>query len=341
MLYVIPIEPLEERYSAQWLQWVRQYLMNWSWDFHVIDPPYAKYDRIAHGAFLDVVQTNVYKNAQLDIILKLFQAGTIKDGDVFWFHDMWFPGMEMLAYIRDGLGLKIKIYGCLHAGTYDQHDFTHKMGMTGWGRPLEDAWFNLMDGVFVATCFHRDLVCSRRTIEFGKIHVTGFPMYAEDFAYTQLLLDNRERMVVFPHRLDNEKQPYLFDEMARYVSDQSPGWRFMKTKEECQTKKEYYSMLRMAKFAVSFALQETWGIAMQEAVLCGCIPIVPKRLSYDEMYPDIFKYEGRAWEAATLMLNILNVNQHHIRTEVKRLQNRLSEDGRQAFDNMMNIMGLI
>ena len=38
------------------------------------------------------------------------------------------------------------------------------------------------------------------------------------------------------------------------------------------------------------ALQETWGIAMIESVLSGCIPIVPDRLSYSELYPALFKY---------------------------------------------------
>ena len=46
-------------------------------------------------------------------------------------------GLEMLAYVRDGLGLKFKIVGILHAGTYDPHDFLTQKGMASWGRPLE------------------------------------------------------------------------------------------------------------------------------------------------------------------------------------------------------------
>ena len=112
MLYVIPIEPLEERYSAQWLKWTRKFLKEterWhpNFDYTIINP--KAYDKIKKGSFLDVVNTNVYKNKQMQEILKLFQQDKIKDGDIFWFHDMWFPGLEMLAYIRDASKINIKI----------------------------------------------------------------------------------------------------------------------------------------------------------------------------------------------------------------------------------------
>ncbi len=43
--------------------------------------------------------------------------------------------------------------------------------------------------------------------------------------------------------------------------------------------------------STSFALQETWGIAMQEAVYFLNVPICPASLSYPELYPHEFLYD--------------------------------------------------
>ena len=350
MLYVIPIEPLEERYSEQWLRWTKAYLKKTCLrkDYRVINPP--AYKSISNGAFLDVVNTNVYKNAQLKIILGMFQKNQVKDGDIFWFHDMWFPGLEMLAYIRDALGLKIKIYGMLHAGTYDPNDFLTQKGMRGWGHYLEASWFKIVNGVFVATNFHKQFIMNGSTYsQPNRIHVTGFPMYAEEFALPQNAYDERDKIIVFPHRLDSEKQPDLFDEFKQELLEKclwARDYTFIKTKDVCRTKEEYYALLRRAEYAVSFALQETWGIAQTESALCGCVPIVPDRLSYSEMYPSQFKYSQNNRTDVSMAVHLIDTLQNHIKPEavggvLRQLQNDMRRNGESAFNNMMRIMGVV
>jgi hypothetical protein len=56
------------------------------------------------------------------------------------------------------------------------------------------------------------------------------------------------------------------------------------------SKTEYHELLRRSRFAVSFAEQETLGISMYEAACAGTAPIVPNRLSYKEMYGDMWKH---------------------------------------------------
>ena len=351
MLYVLPIEPLQERYSAQWLKWTENYVRSNGIVGHmIINPTKNAYATIQRGSFLDVVNTNVYKNAQLQIVLELFQQDRIKDGDIFWVHDMWFPGLEMLAYIRDGLGLNIKIYGMLHAGTYDSHDFLAKKGMRKWGKYQESAWFNIVDGIFVATNFHKKLIKKNSTgISAKKIHVTGFPMYANDFV-PKWDKNPKDKIIVFPHRLDAEKQPHLFDEFKQEMLEKYPWsreYQFIKTKEVCKTKDEYYQLLRRAEYAVSFAEQETWGIAQIESVLCGCIPIIPNRLSYREMYPSQFKYsQDNKTDDASMAASLIDTLQNHIKPKaidsvLRQLQNDMRRNGESAFNNMMEIMGVI
>lgn len=104
-------------------------------------------------------------------------------------------------------------------------------------------------------------------------------------------------MIVFPHRISPEKHPEMFDELAASM----PDWNCIKTIEVAKDKKEYYSLLRRAKYSVSFADQETFGISMVESFNCGCIPIVPNRLSYKEMFSPEFRYNGPLIEAKNMI----------------------------------------
>lgn len=51
---------------------------------------------------------------------------------------------------------------------------------------------------------------------------------------------------------------------------------------------EYRRRLRQADIVVSTAIQEFFGISVIEAMYCGCVPILPRRLSYPELLPPEF-----------------------------------------------------
>ncbi|MFA5355247.1 MAG: hypothetical protein WC302_00715 [Candidatus Paceibacterota bacterium] len=287
MIINVPIESLEERYSKQWNEWFPRVFEELDELYFCVYPKPLS-DKIRDGSFLDVCATNYFKANQLAGLCQALYNGRIHSGDVIFFHDLWFPGLEMLAYIRDGLGIDFKICGILHAGTYDPFDFVSKKGMGRWGKNLEESWFSFVDEIFVATRYHRDLIYQSRRCR-ALITVTGLPIYYQDIRGNKYY--EKENIVVFPHRLDSEKQPALFDQLANILQKKYHDWQFIKTKEVCETKQQYYDLLGRSKVAVSFAFQETWGIAQQEALIFGCIPIVPNRLSYREMYPESLKYE--------------------------------------------------
>ena len=46
-----------------------------------------------------------------------------------------------------------------------------------------------------------------------------------------------------------------------------------------------------AKVVISFALQENFGFSILEACYLGCIPIVPNRLVYPELYGEKYLYD--------------------------------------------------
>jgi glycosyltransferase involved in cell wall biosynthesis len=47
----------------------------------------------------------------------------------------------------------------------------------------------------------------------------------------------------------------------------------------------YRRLLHQADIVVSTAVQEFFGIAVVEAMYCGCVPVLPRRLSYPEILP--------------------------------------------------------
>lgn len=53
----------------------------------------------------------------------------------------------------------------------------------------------------------------------------------------------------------------------------------------CKDRKEYSQWLRKASIVISTAQHETFGISIVESVYCGALPLLPKRLSYPELFP--------------------------------------------------------
>lgn len=284
-----PIEPIPQRYSEQWNLWFKE---QFETDNLTVTTVYGDKTsgKINQGSFLDVIETNKYKNSQLAQILNILSAYRDEETLILFFHDLWNPALTFISYIREGLGLKnLKICGCLHAGSYDEFDFLNKKGMTPWAKYMELGWFNhVVDQIYVATNFHKKLLMETRIPDPHKVVVTGFPLYA-DFVQKENAPITRTQSIVFPHRLDSEKCPELFDKMS--LRRDLNHFKFIKTVEQASNKKQYYRILAESSIAISFAEQETWGIAMQEAVLCGCFPIVPRRLSYEEMYLPVFLYD--------------------------------------------------
>ncbi len=286
MIFSVPIEPLQERYTEQWFRWFPDAFKELDAEFQTIEGDQLT-TSIETGKVLDVYGTHFYKFSQLQKLVRMIQKRMIANHDTIFFHDLWFPGIECLAYIRQMTGLRFKIAGILHAGTWDAHDFTYPM--RPWAKHIEQGWLNIFDQVFVGSHFHRDLICEANEVTC-PVRVTGLPFNYKEVQRPQ----EKENIIVFPHRLDKEKCPEKFDRLVEALEPtlKQLGWRAMKTKDVCQTKEEYYQLLGRAKIAVSFAEQETFGFAMLEAVANGCTPVVPARLSYRSME----MYEGYRFE---------------------------------------------
>ena len=309
MLYYIPIEPYETRYTADWVQDFEQTFEQFDVEFTTIlgKPSSTK---VTDGGVLDACGTHLYKFSQLQILIEKIDNGIVKDDDVIFFADLWFPGLESLFYIRNMLKRKFKICGIFHAGTYDKADFTYRNGMRRWGRFLEASWFTEIDTIFVATEFHKNLLLSK-SLSFmtpqlaDKIYVTGLPFFSDKLRW-QYLKTNKsdENILVFPHRMDIEKHPEMFDELVSWLQSKQIKFKPVRTIVETKSRKEYFNLLAKSKVMVSFADQETFGYSTLESMALDNIVVVPNRLSYVETVPRRFRYDTKQ-ECFDMVLNAL------------------------------------
>lgn len=332
-VYIVELEPVETRYTAQWKVHLPRQMQNAGLDVEVITGPDDAPQDTTPGAFLNFSGTNYWKSEQLKTISQMFAEGKIKDGDYFLYTDAWNPTVLQLKYMSELLGVKVKIGGMWHAGSYDPADFLGRLiGDAPWVRLAEESMFNVFDHNFFATQFHIDLFLkSFPNVDKSKIHRVGWPMeYMEPLLRDYDNPTNKMDMIIFPHRIAPEKQLEIFNDLSKSMTD----IEFVVAQENNFTKEEYHLTLSRSKIVFSANLQETLGISCFEGAIVGAVPLVPNRLSYTEMYNDEFKYPSEWTEnfetylehKVELMAKIRHILGNFEAINVQGLEEKLSND---------------
>ena len=86
--------------------------------------------------------------------------------------------------------------------------------------------------------------------------------------------------------------PQAFDTIADEFSSELVQFGFV------EGRKNYQQWLIAADMVLSTAIHEFQGLAILEAVALGCVPVVPDRLAYAELYAEVFRYHSSPQEPA-------------------------------------------
>ena len=313
-VFLVDLEAVETRYTAQWKTHVPDLLCRAGHEVTVIEGPTDIPRATTPGAFLNFGGTNIYKAAQVERMGRLFTEGKINAGDHFIFTDAWHPGIINLKYMSELLDIPVTIHALWHAGSYDPEDFLGRIiGAAGWVRHAEKSFYYAADHNYFATEFHVKLFFDellhngvpeenpwydeewrdRYIDDNQKIVRTGWPMeYMKELLDPYKDLPKRD-IILFPHRIAPEKQVDIFRDLAATL----PEYEWIVCQDQTLTKEEYHTLLGESKLVFSANLQETLGISCYEGSLVDAIPMVPDRLSYQEMYAEIWRYPSQWTES--------------------------------------------
>lgn len=285
MIHYLPLEPSRVRWTG---------FMDKVISAHLADKDHIKYDplipgtygeqKLAPGAFYDPLRVIEYRSRQLAL---LAASSDLSSGDTVFLSDVLVPGIEAIAYMSHLAGINLEIRGLLHAGSFTDHDMMNPIER--WAALHENAVFDLCSEIYVGSNWIRQDVTQKRLIDPSNVVVTGFPLDPDLPEPKQ----ERELIVVFNGRLSREKQPWLFRKLADTLYPRSVAGEpveFVNCIEQGFDKPTYYELLSRAKVVVSFAMQETFGTGVQEAVKLGCIPVVPASCCYPEQFHPDYLY---------------------------------------------------
>ena len=287
-IYIIPIEPIDQRYTKQWYDNIPVILKERTskYDIVTIDGEDFSPEKRSEGAFLDFGATNVYKASQAVIVSKLFSEGKIKAGDKFLVTDAWNFIITPIKYMSDLLEIPVEIHSIWHAGAYDPSDILGYKMSKPWPWLQEQGWFMCSDYNYYASESHRSMFLENLDIPekyHNKAIRSGQPheLIIDDLVIYQDTLKTNK--VMWPHRYNDDKQPEI-------AEDLSNDFDMIITQKMNLNKADYYKTMGSSKVLFSCALHENLGISVMEAVLTGAIPVLPDRCSYSEMYLPEFKY---------------------------------------------------
>jgi len=101
------------------------------------------------------------------------------------------------------------------------------------------------------------------------------------------------------------KKPDVFNRIQQRFQSQIASWGYIESRQA------YLHILQQSDIVLSTALHDFQGIAILEAVACGCIPVVPDRLAYPDFIPASFRtdsFDEPTKDAASIADGIINIS---------------------------------
>ena len=205
MLYYVPLEPYEQRYTEQLSRaktgWLESQWINAGIEYQRISGLAAPGQKnvIETGQVVDGLRRWEWAQHQISTLISLAKRGVLTDDDVIYFDDFWTPGLMHLFYVLEQLTVYPKMYSFCYAQSVDEHDFTS--AMLPWIRDFEKGIGHWMTGVFVANTLLADKLVDAKIVPENRVHVTGL-IFDSAECQSRLLRWTTERQdrVVFSSR---------------------------------------------------------------------------------------------------------------------------------------------
>ena len=297
-LWLLPIEPIAERYTKEWYDYMPSLFEGQGFNVQVIDGCETS-GQIKTGSFLDANETVAYKASQLQSVARLFADKKVLSGDVFFVYDIEFWGIEVLRVLARMNKVSVRLVGFLHACSYTKGDAMEQM--SDFQVHTERGWFEAFDLILVGSDYQKERLVFERGVEPNKIAVTGNPMFAQAYPLAEHCdLDKpREKILLISNRFDKEKRPdeslswalvasHLYGYKVivctsrKDLNSNSKDVQDMAEQLEQQglieirrglTKRQYHGLLTQARIVLTNSEEESFGYCIHEAQMHGAIVI--------------------------------------------------------------------
>ncbi|NKB60830.1 MAG: hypothetical protein GKR95_01375 [Gammaproteobacteria bacterium] len=231
----------------------------------------------------------------------------IKSGDTVMFMDFWNPSISHY-YLHSRINrLDVKFVAWFHGCSLTPGDYVQQFFEPSLISQIETLWMQMYDELWV-------------TSEFFKI---GWPLAAKKKArivrdpyshakYEKYRATHTDKKydICFAHRFSPDKidEPvleYLFDNLQdkrfAMLSPTAIPEKYKKWLEkfpeldvfEQLPTKEYLQIVADSRIFLSTAFQEGWGYSVMKAISLGCIPVLPNRAVYPELYSEKYIYDSK------------------------------------------------
>lgn len=335
MLWYVPLEPVQGRYTEQWSRattgWMeREFLLSKIAYVRISggDETPSEMNPQTIGSVYDTSRRVNWCFTQIQNMIARIQQG--EKPTHIHFDDMWHPGLEALIQFLSEKKLlpKIVLSAFCHAQSPDKWDFMRRLSAL---KPWEFSMASSFNVLFVNSTLLKDLL--ENAFDGTTVKVCGHVFNSEEVLELADLTDkgiaplNRRRpRFLFCSRLEEEKDPLRFVRAARAVKLEYPSYSFailsgmngiVSSSSEIRsqiekaekegiievrtglTKQEYYTELTQSMFHVSCSLQDWTSFCLLEALTLGCYPIYPNYRSFPEAFRGFSRDLYPFWESMT------------------------------------------
>lgn len=303
MATILVIEPY---YGGSHKQFIDEWETHSEHQFYKLTLPARKWKWRLHHAGLSLAKKfleSELKNFQFDLIfsssmlnLNLFRSITApylqKSKFIYYFHENQFNYPLQKEEFND------KTYGFIQLSSCEIADeiwFNSKFNMDSFFREANKFLKTMPDD--------NSAINIEELMNKSKIHYPGVSKSQINNDAKQL--NNNKITILWNARWEFDKQPEFFlDQMQELEKHSSFNLILLGDNKNCNknlvnkvnnlksvqffgfcdNKADYYNWLHSSDIVISTALHEFYGIGILEAINYGCIPFVPKRLVYPELF---------------------------------------------------------
>jgi len=259
------------------------------------DEDYSQYTiRIIDGQYITaesfLIGDVFFKNAQLRTLLDLFQKNEVRNGDIFVFANAWNFITIPLSFFKHEFNLDIKLIGFWNNSLFNRASpmFRRLDSKNGWGYNFEMSLFKAYD----LNCFfckeHQEMFSRRNYASRQEVGVvTGLP-----FGYLRKKVQSVEKhnIIFTPEPITDEIHSRVFAGLSFDFKEYS----LVVASKTHFTRFKYNELLKAAKVLYCVKQTEYDPAVIYEAMLNGIIPILPKRMFLEMIFPKEYFYERQS-----------------------------------------------